>query len=153
MKNIFKRITSVLLVLIMSFGMSVQAFAQEVNSNETMNLSPENEANATSPRGIWGGDTIGEGWSSGTFNVYLPNYILRAGMTLKTECSNPSPEGGGVFFQVYDPKGNLVTYDESLGLNDEDNTLKIWNANSGYYKVEYVIIGPAAVHMYCWIYG
>ena len=137
----------------MSFGMSVQVFAQEVDSHKTMNSISIIEANTASARGIWGGEAIGEGWSSGTFNVYLPNYILRAGMTLKTECSNPSSEGGGVFFKVYDPKGNLVTNDESLGLNDEDNTLKIWNANSGYYKVEYVIIGPAAVHMYCWIYG
>ena len=142
-----------LLVLAISISMSTQAFAQEIGSNKVSQSTLVAENSSISARGIWGGEATGEGWSSGTFNVYLPNYILRAGMTLKTECSNPSSNGGGVFFYVYDPKGNLVTNDETLGLNDEDNTLKIWNANAGYYKVEYVIIGPAAVHMYCWIYG
>lgn len=153
MKNIFKRISGMLLVLAISISMSTQAFAQEIGSNKVSQSTLVAENSSISARGIWGGEATGEGWSSGTFNVYLPNYILRAGMTLKTECSNPSSNGGGVFFYVYDPKGNLVTNDETLGLNDEDNTLKIWNANAGYYKVEYVIIGPAAVHMYCWIYG
>ena len=153
MKNIFKRISGMLLVLAISISMSTQAFAQEIGSNKVSQSTLVAENSSLSARGIWGGEATGEGWSSGTFNVYLPNYILRAGMTLKTECSNPSSNGGGVFFYVYDPKGNLVTNDETLGLNDEDNTLKIWNANAGYYKVEYVIIGPAAVHMYCWIYG
>ena len=142
-----------LLVLAISISMSTQAFAQEIGSNKVSQSTLVAENSSISARGIWGGEATGEGWSSGTFNVYLPNYILRAGMTLKTECSNPSSNGGGVFFYVYDPKGNLVTNDETLGLNDEDNTLKIWNANAGYYKVEYVIIGPAAVHRYCWIYG
>ena len=153
MKNIFKRISGMLLVLAISISMSTQAFAQEIGSNKVSQSTLVAENSSISARGIWGGEATGEGWSSGTFNVYLPNFILRAGMTLKTECSNPSSNGGGVFFYVYDPKGNLVTNDETLGLNDEDNTLKIWNANAGYYKVEYVIIGPAAVHMYCWIYG
>ena len=79
--------------------------------------------------------------------------MLSAGMTLKTTCSNPNSQGG-VFFYVYDPNGRLLTYDEILGPTDEDNTLKIFNAPAGNYKVEYVLKGTSGtIKMNCWIYG
>ena len=98
MKNIFKRISGMLLVLAISISMSTQAFAQEIGSNKVSQSTLVAENSSISARGIWGGEATGEGWSSGTFNVYLPNYILRAGMTLKTECSNPMEEE---YFSMY----------------------------------------------------
>lgn len=143
MKNTFRRSISFFLAILMVFCLPVTSFASdEAGTDDTI-----------SPRGIWGGEGTCEVWGHGTFNVYLPKGILRAGMTLKTECSDPN-SGGGILFLVYDPNGRLVTDDEILGPNDEDNTLKIWNAPAGTYKVEYSNHGTSApVRMYCWIYG
>lgn len=139
MKKIFNCLCTLLVSLSLIIFSSGTAFAAE--------------SSESSARGIWGGEAIANSWESGTFNVYVPNYILRAGMTLKTECSDPNSQGAVLFF-VYDSNSRLVTYDEILGPTDEDNTLKIWNAPAGNYKVEYSVQGTSApVHMYCWIYG
>ena len=69
MKNMFKRMFCILLVLTMSFGMSVQAFAQEVYSHETTVSLSNDKASVESTTGIWGAETTGEGWQHGTFNV------------------------------------------------------------------------------------
>ena len=143
MKKTFKRIFSAILALSIICSISIPVFANDINSTN----SP------VSSRGIWGGEATASEWGGGTFNVYLPKKLLSAGMTLKTTCSNPNSQGG-VFFYVYDPNGRLLTYDEILGPTDEDNTLKIFNAPAGNYKVEYVLKGtPGTIKMNCWIYG
>ena len=146
MKKIFGRLFFFFLSLCMIIFCTTSSFAAVAASDGS-------ESSPNSLNGIWGGEATAKGDSSGTFNVYVPKYILRAGMTLKTECSNPNSQGA-VDFMVYDPNGRLVTNDEILGHTDEDNTLKIWNAPAGNYKVEYYIQGvTGTVHMYCWIYG
>lgn len=138
MKNLIKRLGIIVLSSLVICCISIQAFASNTD---------------ISPQGIWGADKVITPWSSGTMTIYVSSYIPIAGLTLKTEALE-SGVGGGVDFKVSGPNGEEYVNYAPLGVNDEDNTIKLINATPGYYKISYHAIGDTGnVHIYAWIYG